>query len=139
MTDQIRVKQLAKIHLLAKQAGLDEEAYRYMLRQVAGVDSAAKLDDAGRRKVLDHLRRQRGGGRGYPGRPHNLGSGADSGAQLAKVEALLAEAKRPWAYADGLARRMYGVERVAWCQPEQLRGLIAALMKDAQRHGRRTE
>ncbi|MCY1559504.1 hypothetical protein D9M68_965510 [compost metagenome] len=59
--------------------------------------------------------------------------------QVGKIEALLAEAKRPWAYADAMALRMFQVERVEWLDSDQLRRLIAALTYDAKRHGRPTE
>ena len=59
--------------------------------------------------------------------------------ELKKIEALLAEARRPWSYADAIAKRMYRVERVAWCTPDQARGLVAALVANAAREGRRTK
>lgn len=142
-----RRRELAKIHLAAKALGLDaadkdpNSDYRSMLWAVARVRSAADLDEAGRRRVLDHLKAcgfQTARGRAHPGKPHNLASG-ERGPQLKKIEALLAEAARPWAYADGMAKRMYHVERVAFCNPAQLQGIIAALVKDAQRHNRRTQ
>src|SRR5690554_364425 len=47
---------------------------------------------------------------------------------LQKVEALLAELKAPWSYADAIAKRQYKVERCAWLKTvEQYTGLIAAL------------
>ncbi len=55
---------------------------------------------------------------------------------LGKVEAFLAEAKRSWAYVDGMALRMFQVERVEWLDPGQLHKLVAALSYDAKRHGR---
>ena len=59
--------------------------------------------------------------------------------QLAKIQAFLAEAKRPDSYADGMSKRMFGVEKVEWCTPEQLGKIIAALAYDARRHDRRTD
>ncbi|MNO60771.1 hypothetical protein D3C76_513970 [compost metagenome] len=53
-----------------------------------------------------------------------------------KINAFLAEAGRPVAYADAMALRMYRVERLEWCNEEQLRGIVAALAYDARRHGR---
>lgn len=70
----------------------------------------------------------------YPARPHST----DTRPQIQKIEALLAEAKRPWAYAVGMARKMYARERLEFCAPDELAGIIAALMVDAKRHGRRT-
>ncbi len=55
-----RASALAKIHIGASALkmiqGRDDETYRIMLREVAGVDSAKDLDEAGINKVLAHLR-----------------------------------------------------------------------------------
>lgn len=54
--------ELGKIHIgatalgLIRSGGADKDGYYAMLQAVAGVASAADLDEAGRRKVLDHLR-----------------------------------------------------------------------------------
>ena len=53
----LRNRELALIHLGAKEVGLDEDAYRDMLRAVTGHDSAATLDREGRARVIAHLRR----------------------------------------------------------------------------------
>lgn len=136
----VRRAELAKIHIAAKQLGLDRDAYEDMLWAVARVRSAADLDEPGRRRVLDHLKavgfKARPGAQPRPGRPHNLAS-SERGPQLGKIEALLATAGRPWAYADGMAARMFHVDRVAFCTPEQLHKLTAALVYDAKRHGRK--
>ena len=55
---------------------------------------------------------------------------------VSKIEAFLAEAKRSWAYADGMALRMFKVERVEWLDPQQLQKMVAALTYDARRHSR---
>lgn len=119
---------------------MDREAYEAMLWACARVHSSRDLDAAGRARVLDHLKAcgfKGKPGRPHPGRPHNLKS-EERGPQLGKIEALLAEAKRPWAYADGMAKRMFGVDHVTFCNPEQLQKLIAALVYDAKRHGRKS-
>ena len=51
-----RRRDLAAIHIAKADAGLDDDTYRAMLREVAGVDSARDLDAAGRRAVLARLR-----------------------------------------------------------------------------------
>ncbi len=56
-----------------------------------------------------------------------------------KVEALLAEAHRPWAYAHAVAKHMFNRPRVDHLTPRDLHKLIAALMADARRHGRRVQ
>jgi phage gp16-like protein len=59
-TRAARAVELAKIHIGAQALGLrqpgDDSAYRDMLWSIGRVRSAADLDEAGRRRVLDHLR-----------------------------------------------------------------------------------
>lgn len=128
-----RARELAKIHIAAKELGMDDDAYRDMLWTVARVRSAGDLDYAGRQRVIEHLRacgfQAKPGRKPFPGRPHNC----DIHPQLLKIEALLAEAKRPWAYADGMAKRMFDKERVGLCNSGEWQAIIAALMKDQQR------
>jgi phage gp16-like protein len=139
--EDLRRRQLAAIHIGKKALHMTDDVYREMLQAVAGVQSAAELDGAGCRAVLYHLRSlgfaDGKAKRSHKGRPRNMDQ-ADRGAQLGKVEALLLEANRPWAYADAIALRVCKVERVAWCSPEQLRKVIAALVYNAKREGRRT-
>lgn len=136
----MRNRELAKIHIAAKELGMDDEAYRAMLWTVARVKTAKDLDAGGRTRVLEHLKAcgfKGKRGRPHAGAPHNLGS-EERGGQLSKIEAMLTAAGREWAYADGMAKRMFSVDRVAFCNGEQLQKLIAALTYDARRHGRRT-
>lgn len=124
---------LAKIHIAKKELALDEETYRAMLWTVSRVKSSADLDTDGMQKLLEHMKSRGFVGKKstktYPGRPHN----ADGSEQMKKVEALLADSKLPWSYADAMARRMFKVEKVAWCKPDQLQKLIAALTYSANR------
>ena len=138
-----RRRDLARIHIAIKQLGIDEPTYRAMLQMVAGVDSAADLSVSGRREVLSHLNRvgfrPKAGRMRFPGRPDMDGlEGTGKKAMLKKIEAYLAEAKRPWSYVHAMAKKMCNVDRVEWCDPDQLRSIIAALEYDARRHGRYT-
>ena len=137
-TDNFRKKDLAKIHLLAKDCpGLDEEnAYRDMLERVTGKRSAGKMNRQERYKVIIHLKNAQGVSttQHYPDRPNST----DSNPQLRKIEALLAEASRPWKYATAMAKHMFNKEKLEFCDKAELSGLISALMKDAKRHGRKT-
>lgn len=58
---------------------------------------------------------------------------ADRRLQGRKIQALLCDSGLGWAYADGIARRMHGRERVEWCSPDELRGIIAALTYRSRR------
>jgi phage gp16-like protein len=135
---------LAKIHIAKKQLGLDEQTYRAMLQEVAGVDSAGDLDAQGRSDVLAHLRQcgfkaLKKPGRRFPGKP-DFEKLAPTGKlpMIKKIEAYLAEAKRPWKYAHNTALQMHGHDRLEWCNHQELRAIIVAFEKDARRHGRYT-
>lgn len=127
---------LAKIHIAKAQLGLDDETYRAVLARVAGVRSAKDLNKRQIGHVLAEFERL-----GFKPKASSKGRKAPMPAPereplVGKIEALLAEAGRPWAYADAMAARMYKVERVEWCDTKQLQGLVAALVYDAKRHGR---
>jgi phage gp16-like protein len=131
-----RRKQLAMIHLAKKELGLDDDLYRIVLKQNCGVESAADLDELGRRRLLSYFRSQGWGRSDYTnGKPHNF-SEPSRKRLLAKIEAMLAEAGRPWSYANSMAKNICKVDRLAFCTPRDLGKIIAALVKDAKRHGR---
>ena len=138
---------LAKIHIAKKDLGLSDSDYRTMLRSVAGVESSSHLDANGRKTVLQHL--EKCGFKPYKapaknparkrnpraGRPANMDGPDARAARLGKIEALLTVGARPWAYADELARRICGIDKVAWVPTHALYKIITALRKQAQREG----
>ncbi|UCZ84438.1 regulatory protein GemA [Pseudomonas sp. L5B5] len=129
-----RNQQLSKIHIAKKELSLDDETYRSLLSRVTGKSSAKDLSPVQVAAVLSELERlgwQPKKGRAKP-KPT-----ADRAKLVGKIEAQLAEAGRPWEYGDGMAKRMYQVERLEWLDSLQLRGVVTALAKDAQRNGRR--
>lgn len=125
----------AKIHIARQQLSMDDAAYRALLARVAGVRSSTEL---GPRQVGAVLREfERLGFQPKPsaktkGKPHNF---AEQGAEITKIEALLADMKLPWSYADAIAKRMFKIERCAWLKtPKQYQGLIAALHVEQKKH-----
>lgn len=94
--------------------------------------SRGDLNEQQQRTVLDFFNGKRGG---YPGKPHNMDC-PERGPQLRKIEALLTDNRLSWAYADGIANRMFKIARVAFCAPEQLGKIIAALVIQARRRGK---
>ena len=81
----------------------DDGNYRAMLQSVAGVRSAADLDEAVRRAVLEHLRA--GGAEFRPARKSGLRRNRtapppETERQVRKIRAMLAEDGRPDAYAE---------------------------------------
>jgi len=139
--DARRRAMLAKIHIAKKQLGLDDGAYREMLRAVAGVDSAGKMGARQLDAVLAHMRRRGWStppkrGRRHGHRPHNIDAGRRGrAAQLKKIEALLTVGARPWSYADALAKRICKVDSIAFVEDARLYQIITALRKQAQREG----
>lgn len=51
----LSAKKIALLHVAKKQLGLDDDAYRDILRRFGGVDSAADLDEIGFFHVTKHL------------------------------------------------------------------------------------
>jgi len=127
---------LAKIHIAKAQLRMDDDSYRAMLRSVAGVDSAKDLSADGATRVLQHLERC-----GFKpkatkriGRRPNVALSRE--AMLRKIEALLADAGRPWEYLTGMVKRICKVDAIEFCTDDMLRKLIAALQIDANRRAR---
>lgn len=133
-----RRAELAKIHIAAKQLGIDRDTYEAILWTIARVRSAGDLNAEGRHQVLEHLK-----SRGFKPVKKAVKSTvtrgvkpdvpADRQAQIAKIEALLADAGRPWEYVEAMAKRMCRVDALRFCTPEQLGKLIAALEYDRRR------
>jgi len=126
--------ELGKIHMAAKQLGLKDDVYRDMLWNVADVRSSKDLDEQGRKKVLDHLKKC---GAVFKSNKR-IKPTTSKKALVGKVRAFMAEAKRPDSYADGMAKRMFSVDCYEWLDAGQLHKLVAALTYDAKRHNRRT-
>ncbi len=133
-----RRRELAAIHVAKKQLGLDDGTYRDMLWTVGRVRSAGDLDHAGRQAVIEHMRR-RGFMRVQPAAepPRDHGKKpivpADRQALVDKIEAMLADAARPWNYARAMGKRMFKIDQLEWATAEQLRSLVAALEYDRRR------
>jgi len=130
-----RRRDLARIHLGKKALRLDDETYRDMLFQLTGKRSAGDMSAPQRYQVLDRMKAlgwlESNDARGkHPGRPRDTAAVP----LLRKVEALLAEAKRPWSYAHAMAERMFHINKVEWLRPDQMHKLVAALQTDANRH-----
>lgn len=130
-----RNRELARIHILAGALDLERDVYEAVLWTQGRQDSAGKLDEGGRRKVLAHLEQllrelkpnHPALSGATPGQPRNY----DKREELRKIEALLADADKPWAYAVAIVRNQYGKDRLEFCEPYQLGAVIAALHRPA--------
>ncbi|MDC8012267.1 regulatory protein GemA [Tahibacter soli] len=136
-THEQRRREIAAIHAGRRQLGMDDTTYRAMLARVSAehgpaLRSSGEMNARQRRAVLDELRRL-GAGRKHAGKPHNFDV-PQMPDGIAKVEALLADMKLSWAYADAIALRMHGIAKLAWVRDEmQLAAIIAALHAEKEK------
>lgn len=134
--EPLRTRDLRRIHTGRRYLALDDDTYRDLLERLTGKRSAADLNAAQRRAVIDEFYR-----RGFKPKDHRRQppdrAGGGKTRLLSKIEALLADASRPWAYVDGMAKRMFGLDAVSFCDDAQLRKIVAALVYDQQRRQRR--
>lgn len=148
---------LAKIHVAKFQMGMKDEEYRAILEGQYGVESAADLELKQMHGLLIYFSRlgwkpkrgsaKRGAKRGWKTTPALLvgdHTDLDRDGLMSKIEALLAEKGRvegthvPWGYAIAILKRQTGgvIRCFEHAQPEQLRDVMLALMRDAKRKGR---
>jgi phage gp16-like protein len=138
----LRRQKLAAIHVAKHQLAMADDTYRELLARVSAAhgkacSSAKDLTADQAFAVLDELRRlgaKRPAVRtpkgkvkpgSYPGKPANFDELPE---QITKIEAMLADLQLTWSYADAIAKRMHGIERVAWCtKPAQLVAILTAL------------
>lgn len=140
-----RKRVLGAIHATAHKLGLADDVYRDLVQRVSAEHgpaqrSAGKCTQRQLDAIANELRRIAGkpaqdaqNAPQWAGKPRG-----DLSPQLGKVEALLADAGREWAYAHALAKRLCKVNRLEWCNPDQLAKVIAAMQIDADRRARRS-
>lgn len=124
------MRYLAAIHATAKERGLSDKQYRDTIHSVCGMRSCIDLENSDLLKVLNALKKP------DKRRIQNT-SDRERGPLLRKIEAQLAAADRGIEYAEAIARRRFGKERLEFCSAEELRKLVAMFVYDARRHGRR--
>ncbi|WP_048797069.1 MULTISPECIES: gp16 family protein [Serratia] len=124
------------IHTGKKALGWDDETYRAVLARVTGKRSARDCSEAELERVVLYMRDQGFASTAKYGRKPNAAIGKK--AVLGKIEALLAEAKRPWGYAEALGKRMFDQQKLEWLTTKQLIAVMNALQYDAKRNGRPT-
>jgi hypothetical protein len=126
-----RNAELAAIHVGAKRLGFDDETYRDFLFRVTGRRSAAELDQAGRTRVVEELRRC--GFKRTPSDEKRSKRIADN-SQLGTIYGLIKQLRYAGALKDASERhlskfvmKMIGIERPEWCSPEEAVKVIEGL------------
>ena len=112
----------AVIHIAKMQTGMAEEEYRDLLSRV-GVETSKDLTPPKFKIVMKHFEKL-----GFK-RKKKKGKPLASKALLAgKVKALIIAMDLTMNYANGIAKRMFGIDQIRWCSADQLRKIVAALM-----------
>ncbi len=112
-------KQKALIHIARQETDTSEEEYRQMLAEY-GVASSTQLSG----RQFDHIMRRFKAGGFVPRLTQNTN---ERQPLCGKIKALLHACDLSEAYADGIARKMFGIHQYRWCHPEQLGKIVAAL------------
>ncbi|TXE27132.1 regulatory protein GemA [Serratia marcescens] len=114
----------------------DDETYRGVLARLTGKRSAKECTEAELERVVGYMRDQ-----GFEqkstqhGRRPNVAMGRKG--MVSKIEAMLAEAKRPWGYVETIVERMLGERKpLEWLNDDQVRTVMQILIVEAKRHGR---
>jgi phage gp16-like protein len=130
-----RLRLIRLIHVARRDLGMEDEDYRTLLGsmpELGGKTSAKDLSIPGLLRVLDELK-----AKGFKVRGGRKEVSRSRQALASKIRALLMEADKPEAYADGIAKHMFGIERWEWCDPDQLHRIVAALVYQARREASR--
>jgi len=136
--DPTRNKDLKRIHTYKNLLGLDDETYRDMLKCLTGKTSSADMDYKQRWRVIQEMSKRLPHDKrpvappkkGYPQRPAVIDHKEPL---IGKIEALLTESNKPWAYAHAIAKKMFSIDLVEWCDCEQLHKIVAALVYNQKR------
>ena len=117
-------KKKALLHIVPKQLGWDDDTYKDALQAHAGVNSAGdpKLSLAGFKRFMAHAEKC-----GFKSKKSSKPVSSKH-LLMGKIAALCIDMKLKQDYAHGIAKRMFGLDFVGWCNADQLRKIVAALM-----------
>ncbi len=117
-------REIQLIHVARQKVSMDEDTYRALLHDRFGVASSKDMDWKQRKELLDHFKTL-----GFKSTASQRPAPAkDKVAQVGKIRALLiALDNKPDAYADGMSKHMFKIDRFEWCTGAQLGKIIAAL------------
>ncbi|MGX2968781.1 gp16 family protein [Ursidibacter arcticus] len=140
MQPQTRQQMIQKIHIGKSELGMDKNAYVAFLLNTVDKHSCSVMSDA---ELMIVLRAMQAKGFVVKSKKHGKRPTASlynpSRQQLMnKIEAFLAEGKKPWNYVHAICKRSFGIDRLQWCTDEQLHKVVQMLAVMARRHGKRT-
>jgi phage gp16-like protein len=101
---------------------MSEVEYRDLLGSV-GAASSTELTQAGFKQVMEHFESL-----GFKKKKKTRKPLASKALLTGKVKALIITMDLTMKYANGIAKRMFGIDQIGWCNADQLRRVVAALM-----------
>lgn len=118
----------AVIHVAKAQVGMSDEEYRDLLGSV-GVESSTKLNNKTFSVVMGHFEQL-----GFKTKSKtrskrkidNLPQGKK--AYMKKLEAILLDMGKTWAYVDSIAKSRFKVEKVQWLKMPELKKLTQMMI-----------
>lgn len=134
MKGENRKSLIQKIHIGKSQLGFDDDTYRDFLALHGNDKSSCTQMSVPELYAVFNAMKAAGFKTRYKGKAKPYATQAKQ-PLMNKIEALLADSGKTWAYAEGIAKRMYGKQRLQWCNAEQLRAVVVALVKQ-QRQGK---
>lgn len=126
MQPQTRKQMIQKVHIGKSMLKMTDEQYKRFLLETVDKHSCTVMTDA---ELMQVLRAMTAKGvvfapKSAPKRPAPK---ADKAQYLAKITALLAEYGLPQSYADGIAKKAFGVNFVHWLEVWQLKKVVQML------------
>lgn len=126
MSNDLHKRHLAKIHLLKKQLGLDEDTYRALLLAHGGHSSAKDMNAQQKVKVINWMA-------GYIHGKAVAEQYADRTSLFNAINALRKQMQRHSNYVGAIAARMFGNSNLGNCSVIELGMVLAALREQSQR------
>ena len=123
-----RKRLMAKIHIAKGQLKMDDDVYRSFLMNVVNKDSCSAMTSVELIKVLKAFEEKGFMPVATKFKKQKRPTPAEHKAiYFKKITALLAEQQKPQSYADGIAKRSFGVDFVHWLDVWQLKKVIQML------------
>lgn len=117
---------IAKIHIAKQQLNMDDDTYRAILQRTTGQNSAKNCNLAQLQRVIVEMERL-----GFKPSTKSIGRKplhfTDMSELMNKIAVLLKNLDKSWAYANGIAKRMFEKDNVNQLNAEQLRKVLIAL------------
>lgn len=124
----------AQVHIAKKDLAMDDDTYRSMLRERYGVESSGALSFPNLMHLVAHFEKLGWVPKRKPS-PRK-----DIGRICKRIWAQCYSLGRPVPdYGDAIAKQMFGIDKVVWCNAEQLRAITTALAKQQAKEGAETE